>query len=63
MVTMNDWAFACQSIKEQCSGSTKGLISELNRRFIAQKVMNARSIVYLQYWLQLDVATTIHVAI
>ncbi len=61
MVTMNDWAFACQSIKEQCSGSIKGLISELNRRFITQKVMNA--IVYLQYWLQLDVATTFHVAI
>ncbi len=34
----------------------KGLIIEFDRSFWAQEVMNATSIIYLQYWVQLEIA-------
>jgi hypothetical protein len=58
MVAKGDLSFTCQSVKEQCSGIAKGLIDQLDRRYPTHEVMNATCIIYLQYWLQLNVATT-----
>jgi hypothetical protein len=56
MVTKEDWAIVCQDVKNKCTFATKGLIIELDRRFWAQELINATSIIYLWYWVQLEVA-------
>ncbi len=58
MVTKEDWAIVCQDVKDQCTFVAKGLIHALDRKFLAQELMNATSIIYLQYWVQLEVALT-----
>jgi hypothetical protein len=58
MVAKGDLTSTCQNVKEQCSGIAKGLIDQLDRRYPTHEVMNATCIIYLQYWLQLNVATT-----
>ncbi len=58
MVSKGNWASTCQSVKEQWNGIAKGLIDHLHRRYPTHEVMNATCIIYLQYWLQLNVATT-----
>jgi len=57
MVTKDDWVCVCQNVKDQCISITKGLITKLDRRFLAQDLMNAIGIIYLQYWLQLEVVS------
>jgi hypothetical protein len=49
MVTKEDWVVVCQDVKKQCTYVIKGLILELDKRFLAHEVMNATNIVYLQY--------------
>jgi hypothetical protein len=56
MVTKEDWAIVCQDVKNKCTFVTKGLIIELDRRFWAHELMNVTSIIYLQYWVQLEVS-------
>ncbi len=55
MVTRDDWVHVCQNVKYQCTSVTKGLIAKLDKWFPAQDLMNATSIIYLQYWLQPEV--------
>jgi hypothetical protein len=50
MVTKEDWVIVCQDVKNQCTYAVKGLILELDRRFLAHEFMNVTSIVYPQYW-------------
>jgi len=52
MVNKEDWVVVCQDVKNQCTYVVKGLILELDKRFRAQKFMNATGIVYPQYWVQ-----------
>ncbi len=46
MVTKEDWVIVCQDVKNQCTFVAKGLILELDRRFLAHELMNANGIVY-----------------
>ncbi len=55
MVTKENWVIVCQDVKNQCTFTRKGLIFELDRRFLAHELMNANGIVYLQHWVQLEV--------
>jgi hypothetical protein len=65
MVNKEDWAQAIDYVKKQCTKATAGLIYEFERRFLAQELSNAGGIIYLQYWLVLEVETTFlgHMAI
>jgi hypothetical protein len=56
MVTKENWVVGCQDVKNQCTSTAKGLILELDKRFLAQKLMNTIGIVYPQYWVQPKVA-------
>jgi hypothetical protein len=47
MVTKEDWVVVCQDVKNQCTYVIKGLILELDIRFLAHELMSATSIVYL----------------
>jgi len=44
--------------KDQCIFVAIGLILALDRRFLAQELMNGTSIIYLKYWVQPEVALT-----
>jgi hypothetical protein len=46
MVTKEDWAVVSQDVKNQCTYATKGLILQLDIRFLTQELMNATKIVY-----------------
>jgi hypothetical protein len=58
MVVRQDWITMCQGVKDQCIFITKGLITELNKRFSTQELMDDIGIIYLQYWVQVKVAQT-----
>jgi hypothetical protein len=46
MVTKENWVVGCQDVKNQCISITKGLILELDKRFLAQELMNVIGIIY-----------------
>jgi hypothetical protein len=46
MVTKEDWVVVCQDVKNQCTYAIKGLILELDRRFLEHELMSATRIVY-----------------
>jgi len=35
MVTKENWVVGCQDVKNQCTSTAKGLILELDKRFLA----------------------------
>jgi hypothetical protein len=65
MVNKEDWAWAIDFVKKQCTKVVVGLVFEFKRRFPTQKLFNAIGIIYPQYWLVLEAKTTIpsHMAI
>ncbi len=47
MFIEHDYAITCQDVKDKCTFVANGLINELDGIFLAQKLMNAISIIYV----------------
>ncbi len=52
------WVDCVESLKHQRSKVVTNLIFELKRRFLAQELLNAIEVIYLQYWLIPKAKTT-----
>jgi hypothetical protein len=50
--------FTCQDVKSQCIFVAKGLIMEVDKRFLAKELMNVTNIIYLQYGVHLKATLT-----
>jgi hypothetical protein len=49
MVTKEDWQLYMPRCKSQCIFVAKGLIIELDKRFLVKELMNVTNIIYAQY--------------
>jgi hypothetical protein len=58
MVIRESWIVACQDVKDWCTSIDKGLINELEKRFLAQELMKVIGIIYFQYLPQPKVVLT-----
>jgi hypothetical protein len=43
------WTTCVENVQRQCLKLVVGLICELNRQFVAQKLVNAIQVIYLDY--------------
>jgi hypothetical protein len=58
LVSKEVWVEIFTFVKKQCSFIAIGLIVELENQFPAQQLLNVIGVIYLQYWLVLEVDTT-----
>jgi hypothetical protein len=57
LVSKEAWVEIVTSMKEQCCFVAARLIIDLEKQFLAQELLNAIKVIYLQYWLALEAET------
>jgi hypothetical protein len=49
-VSTLNWLNGVEVMKQWCNVTVVGFIQELKQQFLAQDIMNATSVIYLQFW-------------